>query len=181
MAKHAVMEKHVVTQRHEMSEKQASPTRNDLPADARARLVELLNARLADLADLKSQTKQAHWNVKGPGFYSLHLLFDQIAEEIEEHVDTVAERAVQLGGRALGTARLAAKHSTLPEYPLEATEQRAHVEAMTERLALAAAAVRKGIDRADELGDRDTADLFTAVSRTLDKSLWFVESHLQGR
>ena len=137
----------------------------------------LLNARLADLLDLYSQVKQAHWNVKGPSFIALHELFDTIAEEIEEHIDLVAERAVQLGALAMGTARLAAAHSKLPEYPVKAVRQEEHVKAVADRLAAAAKSIRAAVDAADELGDAGTTDLLTDVSRSLDKNLWFVESH----
>jgi len=157
------------------------PTRIDLPADTRARIVELLNARLADLADLRSQLKQAHWNIKGPAFFAIHELLDTIASQVDEHADEVAERAVQLGGRALGTSRAAAHRSTLPEYPLDAIHQNEHLEAVAERLAMAGTAIRTAIETSTGLGDAGTADLFTEISRSLDKNLWFVEAHLQGR
>ena len=153
----------------------------DLPAEKREPLVELLNARLADTADLASQIKQAHWNVKGTDFYQLHILFDELAEEIREFVDKVAERATSLGGYARGTARMAAENSTLPEYPTGAVEGMEHVKALVERYALYARLVRDGIDQADDLGDKSTSDLFTEISRVVDKRLWFLEAHLQGR
>ena len=155
-------------------------TKNDLPEGARVKVVELLNARLADCTDLQTQTKQAHWNVKGPNFISLHLLFDKINDDVENYVDEIAERAVQLGGVAEGTARMVAKRSSLAEYPASAVDGRSHVEALSSALAAFGAAARKGIDQADELGDLDTADLFTEVSRGIDKWLWFVEAHLQA-
>jgi starvation-inducible DNA-binding protein len=155
-------------------------TKNDLPETARTKLAELLNARLADAIDLQTQMKQAHWNVKGPNFISLHELFDKINESVEDYVDDLAERAVQLGGTALGTARAAAKASTLPEYPLTVVGGRDHVAAVSTALATFGKSIRTCIDRADELQDKDTADLFTEISRGTDKWLWFVEAHLQG-
>lgn len=155
-------------------------TRNDLPEDARAKLVDLLNARLADSFDLYSQLKQAHWNVKGPDFIQLHELYDDIAESVLGFVDEIAERATALGGLALGTARMAADATTLDEYPLDAVAGKETVEVVADRLAAFGAAARSAIDESDELGDMDTADLFTEVSRTIDKHLWFVEAHLQG-
>jgi starvation-inducible DNA-binding protein len=157
-----------------------NPTRNDLPVKNRAQLVELLNERLASAIDLEYQAKQAHWNVKGPHFHALHLLFDQVAEAAEEAVDELAERAVQLGGTARGTVRVAAAESTLSEYPLEATGGDEHVGALATALAAFGTQVRAGIELADELGDADTADLFTQLSRSNDKYLWFVEAHLQA-
>ena len=155
-------------------------TKNDLPESTRAKTIELLNARLADCTDLQTQTKQAHWNVKGPSFIALHELFDKINEEVEDYVDDIAERAVQLGGVAEGTARMVAKRSSLSEYPANRVDGRSHVEVLSSALAAFGTAARKGIDQANELGDLDTADLFTEVSRGIDKWLWFVEAHLQA-
>ena len=155
-------------------------TKNDIPEATRVKAIELLNARLADSIDLQTQTKQAHWNVKGPNFIALHELFDKINEDVEDYVDDIAERAVQLGGVAEGTAWMVAKRSSLAEYPAKAVDGRSHVEALSSALAAFGAAARKGIDEANELGDLDTADLFTEVSRGIDKSLWFVEAHQQA-
>jgi starvation-inducible DNA-binding protein len=154
-------------------------TRNDLPEDARAKLVDLLNARLADAFDLYSQLKQAHWNVKGSDFIQLHELYDDVAGSVLGFVDEIAERATALGGLATGTARMAAEASTLDEYPLDATAGLDTVEVVADRLAAFGEVVREGIDQSDKLGDADTADLFTEISRAIDKHLWFVEAHLQ--
>lgn len=155
-------------------------TKNDLPEANRIKLVELLNTLLANCADLQTQTKQAHWNVKGPNFIALHELFDKINEEVEDYVDDIAERAVQLGGIAEGTARMVAKRSSLTEYPLKAVDGRSHVEALSAALATFGKTARKAIAEANDLADLDTADLFTEISRGIDKWLWFVEAHLQA-
>jgi starvation-inducible DNA-binding protein len=155
-------------------------TKNDLSEAIRTKAVELLNARLADTIDLETQTKQAHWNVKGPHFIALHELFDKINEDVEDYVDDIAERVVQLGGVAEGTARMVAKRSSLPEYPANSVDGRSHVEALSSALAAFGKSARKAITDANELGDLDTADLFTEVSRGIDKWLWFVEAHLQA-
>jgi starvation-inducible DNA-binding protein len=155
-------------------------TKNGLSEGTRAKAIELLNARLADCIDLQTQCKQAHWNVKGPTFIALHELFDQVNEAVEDYVDDIAERAVQLGGVAAGTARTVAKRSSLAEYPASAVDGRSHVEALSSALAEFAKAARKAIDQANDLGDQDTCDLFTEVSRGIDKWLWFVEAHLQA-
>lgn len=157
-----------------------NPTKNDLPAEKRSAIGQLLNERLAELIDLQLQTKQAHWNVKGPNFIALHELFDSVAEAIENSVDTVAERIVALGGIAEGTITAIGKRSKLPAYPLNITSGRDHVDALSSSLAFVGKSVRASIDRATEIGDADTADLFTGLSRELDKKLWFVESHLQA-
>src|SRR5260370_5868987 len=153
-------------------------TKNDLSEATRIKAVELLNARLADCIDLQTQTKQAHWNVKGPQFIALHKLFDEINEDVEDYVDLIAERAVQLGGTVEGTARAAARRSSLSEYPLTITSGPEHVAALAGALAAFGKQARLGIGQADELGDADTADVFTEVSRGIDKWLWMVEAHL---
>lgn len=155
-------------------------TRNDLGQDARRNMVDVLNQHLADTFDLMSQTKQAHWNVKGPHFIALHEMFDMIAAGLLAHIDTIAERCTALGGYAMGTARMAAANSSIEEYPTNIIRDMDHVQALADRFATAAQNVREGIDEADEAGDKDTADMFTEISRDLDKWLWFLEAHLQA-
>src|SRR5580700_12012134 len=148
-------------------------TENDLPLSSRSSLVGLLNQRLADAVDLQTQMKQAHWNVKGPHFIGLHELFDQIDEAVESYVDLIAERIVQLGGVAEGTVRVAAARSQLEEYPLDIADGHLHVEAVARALSTFGSAARKTIDEAAAFDDADTADIFTEVSRGIDKWLWF--------
>ncbi len=155
-------------------------TKNDLAREKREKVIEHLNARLADVIDLKTQAKQAHWNVKGIHFIGLHELFDQVATAAEAHTDLIAERITALGGTAYGTARVVAQTSTLSEYPLEITDGTAHVDALSTTMSDFGKRVRQNIDDSDELGDKDTADLFTEVSRETDKLLWFVEAHIQS-
>jgi starvation-inducible DNA-binding protein len=156
-------------------------TRHDLEPQVREQLVALLNQQLAGTFDLYSQTKQAHWNVKGAEFYQLHELYDELAGELIGYVDMIAERATALGGEALGTARMAAGASDLDEYPRDAYDSLASVQALADRYAVLAGSTRDAIDQSDEAGDTDTADLFTEISRFVDKSLWFLEAHLQGK
>lgn len=155
-------------------------TKIDIKKGTREEMVEILNARLADAIDLKSQAKQAHWNVKGMNFIALHELFDQVATAVETHSDTIAERITILGGTAEGTVRVAAEKSSLSQYPMEITDGRDHVDALSSALAEFGKKVRANIDDADEAGDKDTADIFTEVSREIDKLLWFVEAHIQS-
>jgi starvation-inducible DNA-binding protein len=159
-----------------MSKTKSNPTGNSVPPKSREASVALLNQALADLGDLYSQTKQAHWNVRGKNFYSHHLLFDSVAETAEAHWDDVAERAIQLGGYARGTSRMTAKATSLPEWPEDLDIEADFVKALTERFKLVANSIRAGIDAAGKLGDADTADLFTETSRELDKSLWMLEA-----
>lgn len=155
-------------------------TKNDLPEASRAEAIQLLNQRLADCIDLQTQCKQAHWNVKGPNFIALHKLFDEINEAVEEYVDLLAERAVQLGGVAEGTVRAVSERSRLDVYPLTLTSGEDHVEALSGALATFGRTVRLGIEEMNDLSDADSADILTEISRGVDKWLWFVEAHRQG-
>ncbi len=155
-------------------------TKIDIPDNLRAAAIDLLNARLADGVDLSSQMKQAHWNVKGPGFIALHELFDTVHGAVQIHVDDMAERITALGGTAHGTAAVAASASTLPEFPLEIRAGADHVEAVSTALAAFAKQVRRAIAEAAEIGDADTEDMFVGVSRDIDKNLWLVEAHAQA-
>jgi len=156
-------------------------TENDIPLNRRLELTALLNQRLASAVDLQIQIKQAHWNVKGPNFIGLHELFDTVVEAVESYVDLIAERIVQLGGIAEGTIRVAASRTRLPEYPLEIADGLAHVEAVARALSTFGEEARTTIEEASALDDADTADLFTEVSRGIDKWLWFVEAHSQSK
>jgi starvation-inducible DNA-binding protein len=153
------------------------PTRNKLSAKVREGSVALLNQTLANLTDLHSQTLQAHWNVRGRHFYPLHKLFEELAGQVEEHLDDIAERATALGGVALGTIRQAAAASQVPEYPLKGLQDEDHLTALAERYGFCANSARESIEASSTAGDADTADLFTQISRTLDKALWFIEAH----
>jgi starvation-inducible DNA-binding protein len=154
---------------------------NDLAENAKAVSISILNARLADAIDLALLTKQAHWNIKGANFIALHEMIDGFRTELDSHADTMAERVVQLGGTALGTTQVVAGSTTLAPYPTDIYSSTDHLVALTERYAETARAVRAAIDATAEAGDADTADLFTAFSRALDKQLWFLEAHLQER
>lgn len=156
-------------------------TKNDMSANRRQGVVDLLAARLSDALDLAAQAKQAHWNVKGPSFAALHALFDQIYTQVVLSVDDIAERLVALGGQAKGTVQATVKTTTLPAYPLDIVDGQEHCEALSASLAAFGKQVRAAIDAAGKLEDQDTADLFTAMSREVDKNLWMVEAHLQAK
>ena len=155
-------------------------TENDISLQQRTQLNDLMNQRLASAVDLQMQMKQAHWNVKGPSFIGLHELFDKVAEAVEDYVDQIAERIVQLGGVAEGTVRMAASRTRLAEYSPEISEGMAHVEGVARALSTFGQEARNTINEADELEDADTADMFTEISRGIDKWLWFVEAHSQA-
>jgi len=155
-------------------------TENDISLDHRMNLNRMMNQRLATAIDLQMQMKQAHWNVKGPSFIALHELFDKAHEEVEGYVDTIAERIVQFGGIAHGTVRSSAASTELADYPATISEGPAHVEAVARALSTFGSEVRNMICEANALEDAGTADIFTEISRGIDKMLWFVEAHSQA-
>jgi starvation-inducible DNA-binding protein len=159
--------------------KRTHATKNDVSANAKKVAIALLNARVADAIDLALLTKQAHWNIKGPQFIAVHEMLDTFRTELDDHVDTMAERVVQLGGTALGTLQTTAESSKLAPYPTDIYAVKDHLAALIERYGTVANLVRQNIDEADEAGDADTADIFTGISRGLDKNLWFLEAHVQ--
>lgn len=154
-------------------------TKNSIPEKVRLELVNILNASLASTTDLYGQLKQAHWNIKGSEFIALHQLFDQIAEELEHHIDTIAERAAALGGTVLGTVQEVAKNTALDPYPTHIIKAKDHLERLTHNIAIISELTRDYIDESEELCDMVTNDVFIDLARFLDKNLWFLESHLQ--
>ena len=155
-------------------------TRIDIPEKARRKLVDLLNARLADAIDLQLSAKHAHWNVKGPHFISLHQLFDGLAGALGGPIDDIAERITTLGGTADGTIGLVARRTALDPYPPEIVTGTSHLETLAGTVAAFGRSLRKAITQAARLGDDDTADLLTGVSREADKQLWLLEAHQQS-
>ena len=153
---------------------------NDLKSNTKTAMIAQLNAHLASGIDLALLTKQAHWNVKGPQFIAVHEMLDGFRVELDIHVDTIAERAVQLGGQAQGTVQAVASTTPLVPYPTDLIKIPDHLNALIERYAAVAKSTRAGIDSASEAGDADTADILTAYSRALDKALWFLEAHTEA-
>ena len=149
----------------------------DLKDNARQEMIDLLNARLADTIAMAQAVKQAHWNIKGPSFIGIHELLDDVAARLRDGVDLIAERCVILGGQARGTIDVAAKESKLKAYPVDAQDQAVHVEELTDRLMNLGASLREAIEAAGDAGDEDTADLFTGISRQVDKDAWFIGAH----
>ncbi len=154
-----------------------NPTKHGLDPETRSSAIDLLNARLADVIDIELQAKQAHWNVKGPNFIGLHELFEEVAVAAAKFKDEIAERAVTLGGVAVGTVQAAVERTTLPPYPIEAQDWHSHVDCVSSALARFGSALRQGIEDADQLGDAVTADLLTEVAQAIDKYMWLVEAH----
>ena len=151
----------------------------DLKSNTKTAVVALLNAQLADALDLSLLTKQAHWNLKGPQFIAVHEMLDTFRAALDTHTDTIAERIAQLDGIAMGTSQAIIAATSLAPYPTDIRKVPDHLQALGERYAKTAKAAREGIDKADEAGDADSADILTGYSRDLDKFLWFIKSHLE--
>lgn len=156
-------------------------TRNTLNDNAKKVSVGVLSGALADSIDLYNSTRHAHWNVKGPQFAGLHAMFEQFYDTLATDIDEIAERLAQLGGTAMGTSQSVVGSTRLAPYPAEIKDGLEHVAALVERYAALAATTRAGIEETDDAGDADTADLLTGVSKNLDKAVWMLEAHLQGK
>jgi starvation-inducible DNA-binding protein len=149
-----------------------------LESQTQSQMIDLLNARVADSIDLTLAVKQAHWNLRGRGYIGVHELLDDVAEHLREQTDTMAERVAIMGGFAKGTTQMAAEHTTLKPYPVELTDIQAHIRELVDRFKHHGSNLREAIDAADEAGDEDVADLFTEVSREVDKDAWFIGANL---
>lgn len=152
-----------------------------LDDQVRHKMIDLLNAALADGVALTLAVKQAHWNLKGTGFIGVHKLLDEAAERLREATDTIAERAVILGGTAKGTLEAAGDAARLDPYPLDIEPVEDHVAALTDRYLAYGKTLRDAIEEADEAGDDDTADLFTELSRIVDKDAWYIGANAPRR
>ena len=161
-----------------MHDAKLASTRNDLPTNAKQVSIQVLQACLVDTVDLYNATRQAHWTVRGANFIALHELFGKFYADLEASADEIAERIVQLGGTPLGTTQAVAAGTRLEPYPNGLHAEQDHIRAMADRYAVVARTLRAAIDQTDEAGDADTADLFTAASRGIDKKLWMLEAHL---
>ena len=154
------------------------PTAVDMPATKRVKLAEMLNQTLADVSDLKSHAKQAHWNLRGENFVSYHKLADKVAEEADATADLVAERCVQLGGYIYGLLSHAAKSTSLPLFPESATDEEECMEALLESVAHVCSSCRKNIEEAEIAGDYVTSDIYIDITRAFDKLAWMLKASL---
>ena len=151
-----------------------------LPQEQQAKLIELLNRRLADTIDLQLQSRQAYWNIKGPHFMALRELFDKVSQGVEEYANLIAEHIVQLGGIAEGTSQAVARRSSLDEYWLSTADGQGHSNALATALNACGKHARYASEQATLFQDSDTADIFTEIARGIDTWLWFVQTSQQG-
>ncbi|MBI2893729.1 MAG: DNA starvation/stationary phase protection protein Dps [Deltaproteobacteria bacterium] len=146
--------------------------------DTKQKIVELINPSLARTIDLFLEAKHAHWNSKGKQFYSLHLLFDVVAKHLRKQADDLGERVASLGGVAQGTVQEVARTTDLQPYELGSASVDDHVSAIVENLAQHASALRKAIDRTEEIGDLATQEILLTHLCKVEQDTWLLESHL---
>ena len=150
-----------------------------LSENVRKSSVTMLNQMLADTITLRDMYKKHHWQVVGPTFYQLHLLYDKHYEEQAELVDTIAERIQILGGVAVAMAHDVAELTSLPRVPRDREEAPVQVS----RLLSAHQSILKNCHdyakKADEAGDDGTNDLIVSnLMRTNELQVWFVSEHV---
>ena len=150
-----------------------------LDAAARQEIVGRLNLLLADTITLRDLYKKSHWQVGGPTFYQLHLLFDKHAGEQSELVDEIAERVQILGGVSIAMAHDVAANTRLERAPIDREEVPVQISRLLEAHHLILKDARDLADKANDLGDVGTNDLLaSSVVRTNEMQVWFVSEHL---
>lgn len=150
-----------------------------LPEKARAQNVEMLNQILADTITLRDLYQKHHWQVAGPTFYQLHLLFEKHYNELNEIVDQLAERIQTLGGISLAMAADVAETTTVPRPPRGAEPPPVQISRLLEAHEIVLKETRDGAKQADENGDDGTNDLLvSSVMRTNELQVWFLSEHL---
>jgi starvation-inducible DNA-binding protein len=150
-----------------------------LDASARQEIVGRLNLLLADTITLRDLYKKSHWQVGGPTFYQLHLLFDKHAGEQSELIDELAERVQMLGGVSIAMAHDVAANSRLERAPIDREEVPVQISRLLEAHHLILKDARDLAEKANDLGDVGTNDLLaSSVVRTNEMQVWFVSEHL---
>jgi starvation-inducible DNA-binding protein len=148
--------------------------------DERSTLIPLINKQLADTVDLRSQTRQAHFNVRGPYVQALSSLFDGLARELRRFADLIAKRLRSMGGHPAVTVRSVARESNLRNYPLDALDAHEHLEALLSSYSRYELDTRNNMNAAQEIGDSETAKLLQLILISTERNLWFLEAYLEG-
>lgn len=154
------------------------PTALDMPTESRKKLAAILNQTLADLFDLKSHAKQAHWNLRGENFISYHKLADKIADEADASADMVAERCAQIGGYVYGLLSHAVKNTSVPTFPEDVSDEEDCMDALLESVSHICNSCREKIAATQELSDQATSDMYIDITRAFDKLAWMLNASL---
>jgi len=154
------------------------PTALDMATENRKKLAAILNQTLADMSDLKSHAKQAHWNLRGENFVSYHKLADKVADEADAAADSVAERCAQIGGYVYGLLSHAAKNTTVPAFPEDVNDEEDCMDALLESVSHICGTCRKNIAATQDLSDYATSDMYIDITRAFDKLAWMLNASL---
>jgi starvation-inducible DNA-binding protein len=151
----------------------------ELEEPVRLEMTERLNQLLADTITLRDLYKKCHWQVVGPTFYQLHLLFDKHYEEQNELVDTIAERIQLLGGVSLAMAHDIAETTKIERPPRGREEVPVQISRLLDAHQVIVGECRDLAERASKLGDDGTNDLAVSdVLRTNELEIWFISQHV---
>lgn len=161
----------------------AAATNNDvnlaMEADNFIDMISALNQNLAHAVDLRSRTKQMHWNAKGGGFYFMHKMFDKFTSELDSIASELGERVMVLGGQPAGTVTAVAKLSKLPPHSLEAANARVHIEGLIAAYDVANEHCVSALKLAIKADHHVSAAILTGFARLLDEQRAILAAHAE--
>lgn len=156
-------------------------SKNSSSSKPKNKLIDVLNSVLAEAIDLQMQCRQAHWNVRGKNFIALHEFFGRLYTELSVDIDEIAERTAGLGGTAYGSKEEVSGVSGLPKYPVDISSGSDHIQNLAKSFAAHSKSLKKAIEEADDADDDVTEDLLTTICGNMEKRLWLIESHIEGK